>query len=124
MSKKTNEQTTMKNIYIIIACVLVAAALAFIFIFNALQDDEVDGRVFAHGNHTVTLNGDGTFAARLFHGFRVDGTFTESFGGGMTTVYFTHDDETVRGRITSNILTIPIEWDDGHGHGRNFTLRE
>ena len=105
----------------LIALALVLMLAAFVLVGCGSSDEE--DRVFALGSHTVTLNADGTFEARLFHGFSVDGEYTESTVAGVLTVTFTHDGQEVRGTIVDDVLTIPHEWEDGHGHGTQFTLR-
>jgi len=105
----------------ILAMVVVLMLAAFVLVGCGSSNDE--DRVYALGSHTVTLYADGTFEARLFHGFSVDGTYTESTVAGVLTVTFAHDGIEVRGTIVDDVLTIPQEWDDGHGHGTRFTLR-
>jgi len=96
-------------------------------------------RVFENGNANVRLFPDGTFIANLFHNTKITGTYTEMTDGREVAVLFTYSGinnisggvssfestglTTVVGGIVDNVLTIPEDWDDGHGHGMAFTFR-
>jgi len=96
-------------------------------------------RVFENGNANVRLFPDGTFIANLFHNTKITGTYTEMTAGYETAVLFTYSGinnisggissfestglVTVVGGIVEDVLTIPIDWDDGHGHGMDFAFR-
>jgi len=93
-------------------------------------------RVFENGNVNIRLFPDGTFIANLFHNSRITGTYTEMTQGDETAVLFTHNGittaesgavsfetpgrVTVVGGIAGGVLTMPEDWDDGHGHSRDF----
>jgi hypothetical protein len=86
-------------------------------------------RVFENGNANIRLFPDGTFIANLFHNIKITGTYTEMTDGREIAVLFTHSCAdnalvTVVGGIVNDILTIPEDWDDGHGHGMDFAYRE
>jgi len=124
-SKKTKEaikRAKRKKIITITACITVAAVIIAAVVFFVL-DYQNNHRVYASGDSTVTLSGNGNFRATLYHGERIAGTYTESDENGVTVITFTHDGETSTGWLTGNSLTIPDEWDDDHGHGSNYTLK-
>ena len=69
------------------------------------------------------MSADGAFEAKLFHGFNAYGTYSEREQSGITIISFTYDGITVDGEIRGNVMTVPHEWDDGHGHDTELTLR-
>ena len=95
-------------------------------------------RIFKRGNANIRLYPDGTFIANLWHNTKVTGTYRELTHGNETAVMFTHSGittatggvssfeetglVTVVGGIVDGILTMPEDWDDGHGHGMEFTF--
>jgi len=64
------------------------------------------------------LRKSGSFTAQLAH-YSFKGTYAES----GQTIVFTVDGEDVEGSISGEILTLPLEWEDGHGHGLILTLK-
>ena len=80
-------------------------------------------RIYTNGRSTISLRADGTFRASLPHGVVRNGTYSEVSIDGIITVAFVEGGITVNGTINGNVLTIPNEWDDGHGHPRNYILR-
>ena len=111
-----------KKILIISICIVVVAAIATLVIFNAIKQS--GSRVFvSDNNNTVTLNSDGTFSARLPHGVSFDGTFTEINEGDMTRITFTYQNISADGTILNDVLEVPHEWEDDHGHGSEYRLR-
>jgi len=115
---KKKKQSRIVMIVIIIAIIAVIAGLIG---FNAYQASK--DRVFASDEgQTVTLHDNGKFTARLAHGTG-NGTYTEKTEDGVTTVTFIYGGESADGRIEGGVLTVPEEWDDGHGHGDEFVLR-
>ena len=124
MSKKARREEAIKKekqkkmiIALCVAVLLVVGAL-LAFILNG----QSQARVFAGGSQTVTLYRNGKFSARLSHNVQRNGTYTENTVGGMTTISFTSDGTIATGEITGDILTLPDEWDDGHGHGAKLPL--
>jgi len=107
----------------IIAAVFIAGFLMIVTILVIGQIQQRGTRVFASANNTVVLRGDGTFTATLPHGVVRSGTFSEVSVNDIITVAFVESGRTVNGTIYGNVLTIPDEWDDGHGHPRNYILR-
>ena len=102
-------------------CGAVLVTIAVLLIVGQIQQRGT--RTFISGRNSVTLNTDGTFRAALPHGVERSGTFTETTTDGVTTVSFNQGGTTVNGNIEDNVLTIPDEWDDGHGHPRSYTLQ-
>ncbi|MCL2396754.1 MAG: hypothetical protein FWC93_01680 [Defluviitaleaceae bacterium] len=107
----------------IIAAVCGVALMAIVAFFVISHIQQIGTRVFVSGRNSVTLNTDGTFSAILPHGVMRRGTFSETTSGGITAVSFVQDNTFAIGSISGNVLTIPEEWDDGHFHPRDFTLR-
>jgi len=124
-SKKTKEaikRAKRKKIITIIACIILAAVIIAAVVFFVL-DYQNNHRVYVSGDSTITLSSNGNFRAKLYHGERIKGTYTESEEDGITVIAFTHDGQTSTGMLSGNNLTIPGQWDDDHGHGSVFTLR-
>ena len=98
-------------------------------------------RVFENGTASVKLFPDGTFIANLFHNSKITGTYVELVddASGDIAVKFSYNGmsvpsdggitfgvtgfTTVVGSIVDNVLTLPEDWDDGHGHGMEFSYR-
>jgi len=118
---KAIQKNKRKKTLILAACISVAAILVALIAFSLVQQSNV--RVFGDGYQTFTLRRNGTFTAQLYHDAAKNGTYTEHEEDGITIVSFTHDGKTEHGSIVNNILTIPDEWDDGHGHGTSFLMR-
>ena len=107
-------------------------------IFEADHDARGKIRVFERGNANIRLFPDGTFIANLWHNTKISGTYRELVQGSETAVLFTHSGitnlsggassfeetglVTVVGGITDDIMTMPEDWDDGHGHGMEFAF--
>ena len=70
---------------------------------------------------TVTLHKNGSFSATLAHETKT-GTYTEAEVDGVITVAFGSNEKSVEGSIENEILTIPDEWQDDHGHGSKLKL--
>ena len=106
----------------VLACAL--AALIALFALGACSG-QADYRYYGISGTGVTLNDDLTFAANLYHGTVKTGTYTESAGpDGVTLVTFTSGGVQAVGAIVDDVLTIPLEWRDGHGgHSNAFPLR-
>jgi len=118
---KAMQKNKRKKQLIVTVCASVAVVIALALIFMIVQHGKT--RVFGDGAQAVTLRDDGTFAAKFYHGEARSGTYTEQVENGATIISFMDDDKTEIGYIMSNVLTIPAEWDDGHGHGTYFTLQ-
>lgn len=125
MNKKERRDAAVKRAkrkktIIITACaavVVVVAALAIVFSY--LQGRN---RVYTDGHQKVTLKHDGTFTAELAHETR-EGTYAESETGGIITVTFIVGGSSVEGLIADDVMTIPGEWQDDHGHGSLLWLK-
>ena len=125
-SKKARRESAMKKskqkkIITLSAGALVITAFAILLVVSTLQ--QTDGRVYAAGSNRVVLYEDGSFTARLPHNVRKSGTYTERTENNVTTVSFRHGGRTVMGIITNDILSIPHEWRDNHGHATEYVLR-
>ncbi|MCL1805012.1 MAG: hypothetical protein FWG28_03275 [Clostridiales bacterium] len=108
------KKARQKKTIIISVCVSVVAIVTAALVFLLFPQSKT--RVFTDGHQTVTLRRDGTFTAELAHEDR-EGSYTESKANGTVTVTFIIGGAAVDGSIADGILTLPHEWDDGHGHG-------
>jgi len=97
-------------------------------------------RVFESGKANIWLFPEGIFVANLYHNTKITGTFTEMTQGNETALLFTYHgihkatdgvssfnatgQTTVVGGIVNGVLTIPEDWDDGHGHGNDFVYKD
>jgi len=117
------KKARQKKMTVLIVCMLAVAAIAALIIVNL--SPQSDGRVFVAGNNQVTLYEDGSFTAELPHGVSKSGTYMEieHIDDDATTISFTMEGRTEVGSIIGDTLTIPHEWDDGHGHATEFVLR-
>ena len=114
-----------KIIITVIICIIAAAILTAAIILIVNNERQNTDRVFVSHGAEVTLSGDGTFNAFLWHNEIITGTYTESEENGVLIVAFMNNGVTEMGLINGNMLYIPHEWDDDHGHGNEavFTLR-
>ena len=94
-------------------CVSVALVITALLVFHWQQQRQ--NRVYTDGHQTVTLRGNGAFTAVLAHETRT-GTYAESAGNDAIIVTFISEGESVNGKIANDLLFLPEEWDDGHGH--------
>ena len=101
---------------------LVVAVIAVI-IYMATRPDS---RVFeVPGGQSVVLYENGRFVAQLFHNTEISGTFIEDTSGSVTTISFTHGDNTVSTQIENNVLILPVPWRAtcrNHSHEIEFPL--
>ena len=93
-----------------------AAAIIFTVVLSA------GTYTYTDGIQILTLHPDGTFTAILYHGERYTGSFVRhddrielTYGGDLPV--------TANARLDGDSLTLPLEWDDSHNHGRVLTLR-
>ncbi|MCL2695903.1 MAG: hypothetical protein FWE69_06215 [Clostridiales bacterium] len=101
-------------------CALLAAALLLSLGACGKKED----RVFGSEELGVQLNADGTFTANLYHNDVKIGTYTEEKeSNGVVIVAFVVDGEETLGTIVGNVLTIPEQWRDAHGHSSKFPLQ-
>ncbi|MCL2070816.1 MAG: hypothetical protein FWH07_01095 [Oscillospiraceae bacterium] len=115
------KKSRRNKILIVLACLLVAAGIvAFIFIQNAVRGK---AEIYSAGGQSVHLYENGNFTANMSHGANKKGTYTKSSedAEGRVSVYFKVANSTVEGVIEDGRLSLPTEWDDGHGHGSVLT---
>jgi len=128
MSKSQRRAEAIKRakrkrvIVISIVSIAVIAIISIIIIFSSGSRENA-ARVYDGGGAIITLSDNGTFSPFLWHGEIKIGTFTESVLNGNTLVTFMYNGSTEDGWIYDNVLHIPDNWDDGHGHGTMFFLR-
>ena len=67
---------------------------------------------YGDGNASIELRPSGRFSATLYHE-RFSGTYTRMDGA----IAFTVDGVTVTAELDGELLFLPEEWDDDHGHG-------
>jgi len=128
-ARAIKKQTRKKIITIIVLVLIAVSAIAGWFLFS--QDRSVseviaeNDRVFADARQRIILLSDGTFSARLAHNSRRSGNWEEEADGNGVKVTFTYDnDKTATTRIENNVLLIPSEWSDRHGHNRSLRLQK
>ena len=125
MSKKSRREEAIrkkkqKKIITIVVCVVAVLIVGSLLAFILNRQSQT--RVFYNSGQTVTLYSNGKFTALLSHNAQRKGTYSESTTDGNTMIVFTYDGITGFGSIEDNVLTIPDEWNDGHGHGTEFLL--
>ena len=131
--KKAKRVKTIKVIVFIVVIAIIAAAATYFFLNredngngtddgNSADVPVVGERVFANADYTVTLGGDGSFEANIFHGLEKNGTYIEESAGDFAVVTFFYDGISAESMRVSNILNIPSEWDDDCGHDLEFIL--
>jgi hypothetical protein len=108
----------------IIKLAVVSLIVVAIVIFGVLYFIELGNNreYVSSDNQMIRLSADGSFAASLAHEI-ISGTYTESTANGITTIIFLFEGASVQSTITDNVLLLPAEWDDDHGHEKSFTLR-
>jgi len=116
--KKAKRKKIITWVVSITAIVAIAVAVT-LFIVN----DQNSKRVYVSGDQTVTLKDDGTFKAVLYHDLSISGTYTESTDEGIVVVTYYYDGITANGSLSGNVLIVPDEWQDDHGHSYSFTLK-
>ena len=117
--KKENAAKKAKRKIIIITgiCVLIALIAVLTLLFFRNQNDT---EVFSYSGQTVRLSPDGTFMANLAHNVNKSGTYIKVTESAWTLVFFNVNGNEEIGSIANNALTLPDEWNDGHGHGTVF----
>jgi uncharacterized protein YpmB len=111
-----------KKIIILSVCALFVVISVVVFFSIVFQQSQE--RVFTDGHQAIILHDDGSFTAELAHETRI-GTYVESVANddGVVTVLFISDGISVTSSIVDNILVIPPEWQDDHGHGTELRLK-
>ena len=116
--KKSKQKKMLITIGVCVS-VVVIVAVALLVLNSTSQSQD---RVFTDGHQTITLRDDETFTAELAHE-TIIGQYTQSTANSVVTVTFTSGGKSVTSRITNDILTIPQEWQDDHGHGTQLKLK-
>ena len=113
--EKAIKQAKRKKIIIIaiIAVVIVALAIIIALFYSRQKGTET----YSSGGQTITLHNDGTFTANLAHGLSYEGSYEKTSDSDGTILIFTTGGTSVSGRVNGDILSIPDEWLDDHGHG-------
>jgi len=114
--KAKRKKRIIYSVVITAAVLLIAAVIVF-----AVQQQR-SARVYSDGSQSVTLNANGKFSAALSHDVKKSGKYTETTSGGVTTITFTSSGTSADGKIENDILSIPLEWADDHGHGTELAL--
>ena len=114
------KKAKQKKIITISVCVSLALVITALIISSLYQQSK--NRVYTDGYQTVTLHDDGSFTAALAHEMRT-GTYVENVEGDVVIVTFISEDKNVNGSIENDSLTLPAEWDDGHGHSSILILK-
>ena len=111
------KKAKQKRIIIIAVAVIVVVAVAAAVTFSAVNTARTE--TYAEGSIIVELRPNGRFNATMFHGESYRGTYVKTADGAE----FTYDGVTVPAVIEGNILLLPSQWDDGHGHSTVLTKR-
>jgi hypothetical protein len=98
----------------LVVCALVVVAIGALLAYASFTQN--GKRIFSDGHQTITLNNNGRFHAELFHENK-EGAYTERIDGNIMIITFSYDGTDAEGYIDGDILHIPDEWDDHHGHG-------
>ena len=116
-----HERSKQKKVLalVCVSVVVIVVVVAALVVFNSPQQSA--DRVFTDGHQTITLYDDGTFVAALAHDMR-GGTYTQNTVNGVVTVTFLSDEVSVTSSIVDDVLSIPKEWQDAHGHGTQLPL--
>lgn len=110
-----------RTVIILSVCISVVTIFVATFFFLILSPQS-DGRVFTDGHQAVMLHDDGSFIAELAHE-TMKGTYIESTADGVVIVTFISEGKSVTSSITDDVLAIPEEWQDDHGHGTTLRLK-
>ena len=102
---------------IISACVLVVIGVIGFFVVQSIQRG--DAVVYSNGVEEVKLYENGTFTASTGHAsVSHSGTYEKYEEGGVEIIFFTESGKSAAmGKIDDAGLTLPEDWNDGHGHG-------
>jgi len=122
--KKLNaiKKTRIKKIVIGLCSLVLVIALVFILGSKFTQKSveiPVDIEIYSYHGQTIQLFADGRFSAALAHNVK-NGTYTKTNENSEISVLFNINGNIEVGRIINNLLYLPREWDDGHGHGNIF----
>ena len=101
--------------FIIVAIATVSVVIIAFVVYSIIQTAGTES--YTDGSQLVELLSNGTFTATLHHDASYNGTYSRSVQDGVTVVSFTSDGITYTGFIENNILELPHEWEDDHGHG-------
>ena len=123
---KAAKKKKQKKIVIasVLAVVLIVITVVIILNVNPKNKAGNNSRYFTDGSQTVILLNDGSFSARLSHNKKIDGQYKETAEGSTAKIIFTYNGTSVSTTVTNNILTIPNEWDDHHGHNKRLQLHK
>ncbi|MCL1823430.1 MAG: hypothetical protein FWG44_04435 [Oscillospiraceae bacterium] len=122
--QEAKRKRTMIAVIVLVAVCVIAFAV-FLFTQQSSEREHLnDSRIFEYGGQTITLYSDNTFTANLSHGAFYSGTYNETPLDEFSLISFKTADDEVGGSIYNDVLTIPEEWDDGHGHGTEFALKK
>ena len=123
--KRQNEvkKAKQKRLVLIGICALAVIAVLGFAVYSLVQRSAGATEIYRYGEQTVRLREDGSFSASLAHNVRKRGTYSKETGEGRTIVTFTVNGNIEIGWIVNDSLHIPMEWDDGHGHGNILPKR-
>lgn len=110
------EEKKKKKAMIITTVSVIAAVLTVIIVLAAvlpgvLSPKDITG-TYENEGQTLILRTDNTFSATLADNNSKSGTYKVD----GRTISFVVDGETGKGTITGKSITVPTDWDDGHGH--------
>ena len=111
-----------RNRKIAISIGALAAIVFIVLVIYSVTRPEIPSRIYATGPQSITLYEDGRFSFVDCRFVRT-GRFTEIESNDDVMVEFVHNNITVFGNITDDVLTIPWEWDSGKGHSPHLRLQ-
>lgn len=110
-----------KVLFVLIGVIVIILGVIGIIalINNSNNANNYAGKYYNETSNTETiiLNSNGTFTANIPHSVQKSGKYTIN----NNIISFTADNVTESGYINGKSITIPEEWDDGHGHGTIYT---
>ena len=109
-----------KRITLVVALAVVLVLAAAVIAYQ-VQQSKVE--TYGDGHQNIRLFPDGSFTAALYHDERYEGTYSKSDADGIVVIVFTADGAAVAGFIDNSVLTLPVEWQDDHGHGASLPKR-
>ena len=100
--------------------IAVLAVAAFIVIAITMS---VGTEAYTDGQQNLILRTDGSYTAVLFHGNSFNGTYVRTADGLELTYGSGGSTMTAHALIEGDMLHLPTEWDDNHGHGKILIKR-
>ena len=99
-----------KNKRVIIwSAIIIMLAVVLIIASN---NENKAAEIYSDGYQKIELFTNGKFSANLYH----DVKYTGSFSKNENSITFTANGKTFEAPIANDVLVLPTEWRDSHGH--------